>query len=123
MRNPAQKMTPAFMKTVTMRGNRRLENQIRLMERVRDDTERDKRLASQQCRGCYYGERVVTHAMTEQACMSCDAIKLFNNSDTDVLCQPCAVQGSLCKHCGADIDLNVDREDWPEPTHAPEEPA
>ena len=48
MRNPAQKMTPAFMKTVTMRGNRRLENQIRLMERVRDDTERDNIMTAPQ---------------------------------------------------------------------------
>ena len=69
-----------------------------------EDPEKEKRLKQQLCNICYYGSRVGGAMITSKACESCGKEQTFSNTNTDILCQECAKNMGVCKHCGSDMN-------------------
>jgi hypothetical protein len=78
---------------------------------LQTDTEKQERLKQQECVVCYYSQKVGGSAMTNSSCKNCEKEMLFASTYTDELCIECAIGESLCKHCGADIELKI-RRNW-----------
>lgn len=71
---------------------------------VIDDPERTDRLEDQQCQVCYYGSRIGGAAITTTECGICGVEMTFGNTNVDILCERCAREKNVCKHCGADME-------------------
>lgn len=58
------------------------------------------------CRSCYYvfNSRIGGSAITTVVCANCDDELTFGNTCVDILCDKCAGELKLCKHCGQKID-------------------
>lgn len=73
---------------------------------LRDDPEKNERLAAQLCRLDYYGGRgMAGQAMTEYNCEHCGLTDWWGNTNVPRVCRSCAVTLKLCTHCGGDINL------------------
>lgn len=78
------------------------------------DTEKERRLEFSKCKACFYLDgRFGGASITDRDCMCCGKEMSFPSTYTDVLCLDCAKEHSLCKHCGADMQLRVGRRNWP----------
>lgn len=88
-----------------------LVDQARL---IQEDPKKNERIDASKCVVCYYLTRVGGAAMTYRECMCCTNNMLYSSTATDVLCTECAVKYGLCKCCGGDLELNVNRLHWPE---------
>lgn len=68
----------------------------------------DKKIRTKEkheCRYCYYVvSRIGVSAITTVVCANCDKEITFGNTCVDVLCDECAEELNLCKHCGQKID-------------------
>lgn len=85
-----------------------LEAVVDRADKMTQDLEAGKRKKESYCVMCYvpYGAgRVGGAACTSRECGLCDTIIHSGNTNIDMLCQPCAVENRLCRHCGADVDL------------------
>jgi len=57
------------------------------------------------CKYCnYVMSRFGGAAMTTVECANCDEEKTFGSTCVDILCDKCAEELKLCKHCGQKID-------------------
>ena len=76
-----------------------------------NDADKVKRLEKQLCKICHYVNtgRIGGAVMTTMACGICDVETTFSNTCVDVMCNDCATNNDLCKHCGADINLTNKR--------------
>lgn len=118
MRSPPTKLDRFAMVHATDRAADYTQDTIKRAERLRDDPDRDKRVASAQCRWCYYYlGRAGGAAMTFKRCAGCGTEMLFGSTNTDVLCTACATEHKLCRHCGGDSEMRPMRRKWP--TFAP----
>lgn len=106
-------MSKSLMIGATETASRRVKSWLDLARKVTEDSDKAARLERQECKGCFYSSRMGGAAMTSRDCMCCDKSQLFGSTNTDVLCQPCAVAESLCKHCGGDLELRTQRRKWP----------
>jgi hypothetical protein len=100
-------MTQQNIESESKQALERINQAINTAEQLKTDAEKEQRLAAQQCRCCYYLRkvRIGGAAMTERPCGSCDTPMFFSSTATDVLCPECAQKQSLCKQCGARIDI------------------
>lgn len=75
------------------------------------DPSKDKRTEAQFCRHCFYKHKdpYLRPIETSQPCAACGTGQYFPDTETGILCQPCATKHDLCMHCGADINLDVER--------------
>jgi hypothetical protein len=80
------------------------------------DPEKTRRHAEQRCIVCYYGSGFGGAAITSQPCAGCGEVFTYGSTNTDAFCKPCAQARRICKHCGADIDLDTKRKTIGEPT-------
>lgn len=78
-----------------------------------EDLEKYQRHQEQSCQVCYYKTTVSGQAMTPYNCIMCKVKLMHRNTNVDRLCMDCAKKNRLCKHCGADINLNLRRKKWP----------
>ena len=99
----------------TERAKRRVDDWLKLAADAEHDTRKGERLAAHRCRACFYSTGMGGAAMTHRPCMCCGADELYGSTNTDVLCLPCAVDGSLCKKCGGDLEMRAQRRAWPTP--------
>lgn len=106
-------MSVGLMRGNTERAQARIADLKRLSDAIQADSEADQRRARQLCKACYYFTGLGGAAITTQPCMSCQVDQTYGSTNTDALCMPCAQAGSLCKHCGADVDLKARRQKWP----------
>ncbi len=114
MIRPARHLDIVAMHSATHMATRQVEDSIKHAIRVQDDPEREKRIAANQCRCCYYlSGRIGGAAMTSQPCSSCAVDQMFSSTNTDALCDACAKEHSLCKHCGGDREMRTLRRKWP----------
>lgn len=69
------------------------------------DSSKEDREKEHKCKYCYYIETgmVSMSVMTNFDCINCGKTMMFASSNTDVLCEECAIKLNLCKHCGANI--------------------
>ena len=84
------------------------------------DPDRARRLLASECVVCYGQPRIGGAACTYSACPLCGERISSSNTNIDALCLNCAKENSLCRHCGADIELRGRRkprpyESWPKP--------
>jgi len=70
------------------------------------DPNKKGRLATGLCKHCGYIviERIGGAAITMKNCEECGEEMVFSNTNTDRLCQKCAVEVKHCKHCGQKLD-------------------
>lgn len=108
-----------LMVSNTTRARRRVDDAIELAQRLIDDTDKSARLKAQLCQACHYFSRMAGAACTAQPCACCASPQMYGSTATDVLCNPCAKEHSLCKHCGGDLEMRVGRRKWPTDTPAP----
>ena len=79
-------------------------------QKLATDPQREKRMLKHFCAACYYAPaRLAGAAMTTRDCACCGTPQLYVSTNTDPLCPDCAVAHSLCKHCGGDINMSLDR--------------
>jgi hypothetical protein len=73
------------------------------------DPNKELRVASQVCKCCHYigAGGIVMHAFTKSDCKSCLTEMSFPNSGVDKYCLECAQCNSICKKCGADIEVDA----------------
>lgn len=115
MKNKPAIMIARNMSNATERAHSMVASWIQRAQNVIEDTAGELRKEAQLCPACFYSVRVGGQAMTEQPCMCCNESQLYGSTATDVLCRPCAIEAELCKRCGGDIEMRVERVSWPLP--------
>jgi len=79
---------------------------VKRAKEIIEDPRKADRLKEQECVVCFYNRpRISGRMISAVKCGYCDEEKRFANTDVDVLCEKCAKEFGLCKHCGADINL------------------
>lgn len=85
----------------------------RMSERALTDPEHDRRLDRPFCVRCHYEPRLGGAACTTRPCALCGVDQGYGSTNTDILCQACAKQHALCRHCGGDIGADTERTEFP----------
>ena len=78
---------------------------------LQEDPSKSLRLLRQECVCCYYDARVGGSALTKSSCIGCERNMVFPSTCTDRLCEDCAREYNLCRHCGSDMELKI-RKSW-----------
>ena len=70
------------------------------------DPDKKARLSEAICKHCFYvyTSRIGGSAITHKNCDICNEVQTFASTCTDALCQKCAIENKICKHCGAKLD-------------------
>jgi len=68
------------------------------------------RLASNYCLACAVNSNVAGRALTQGVCAMCGVPFTHANTDVPMLCAACAQRDHLCRRCGGDMSLNLQRE-------------
>lgn len=76
------------------------------IKKIISDPELRPRLNEQLCVFCYYPNTVAGQGFTKRNCLKCKTEMTFSTTSTDCLCEKCAFEHVLCKHCGADLYLS-----------------
>lgn len=76
---------------------------------VVEDSKQSERLDEQECVVCFYSSRVGGSAITYHMCERCGKEMSFSNTCVDILCEECASEMGVCKHCGADMEMKIRR--------------
>jgi len=73
------------------------------------DPDKSSRLSAQLCKCCHYiaSSKVVFQAFTNTNCLECKIEMTSPTSSVDCYCLTCAQNESVCKHCGADMDVDA----------------
>lgn len=115
MYQEATAMTSENMQQATARASERVQARPELAKAAAADAFRERRLVAHRCKACFYATRIGGAAMTTKPCMCCKKDQLYSSTATDALCDACAEKHSLCKKCGGDLEMDVNRQDWPKP--------
>jgi len=94
-------------------AKRSIRTVIEQANTYKDDPRKRQRLSENECVYCYYTPRISGQAMTRTECGICGKEMMFSNTDTDVICDDCAKEHELCKHCGGDVHMRERRKNWP----------
>ena len=95
-------MTSEQIKNIQLSRLKRMRIKLTNFE---SDAYKANRLSRQFCKFCEYVEDGMGFsAMTVRKCDICGKEELYGSSYTDCLCEDCAKENKLCKHCGAEID-------------------
>lgn len=118
MREHRRKIDKENVEMASYLGKKYVEATIELARAFLSDWDKAKRRNAGLCPLCYYeSSRIGAAAITTAQCGLCDEQLLSGNTNIDVLCQSCALQTGLCKHCGADVNLvNRRKRELPKPT-------
>lgn len=111
MNQPKANIDTVSVQRATDHAKYYVETTAEQLMRYWQDPERKDRLASGECRFCFYmmRGRIGGAAMTSRPCAVCEKDVIYGSTNTDVLCLPCATEHQLCKHCGADALLRPRR--------------
>lgn len=87
-------------------NNRRVEKIRKKIDNFDKDPQKSKRLEKHICKTCMYikNDSITLSAFHHSNCGICNKEIVSSNSDIDCLCEDCARENNLCKHCGAIID-------------------
>jgi hypothetical protein len=113
MKREAMTMSAKNMLRATEHAREYVRELGRLLRDIEGDRRRNERVLRHECRACFYPPRIGGGAMTECDCMCCGQTQVYCSTAADQLCMRCAVQHSLCKRCGGDLDMRLRRKDWP----------
>lgn len=113
-----KKQSPVFdavlLVSRTARSRQRVERLLQQAKDIEADAHKEQRIQAQRCKACYYFPVLAGQAITYQSCACCGGDQVYSSTATDVLCLACAQQHGLCKHCGGDLEMNIDRSTWPD---------
>lgn len=109
MRQRRGRLDKASIASNSAQAKRRVENHLKLAEKLAHDGERKLRLEVQLCKACHYFSKIGGAAITHRECAGCGQDQTYGSTATDVLCQSCASKYELCKQCGGDIDMQSRR--------------
>lgn len=98
----------------TKNSKRDFEYILSLADKFINDSDRKTRLKKQECKPCFYTTRIAGAAMTNRDCICCGETIMYGSTDTSELCVDCAKKHKLCSHCSGDIDMKVNRRNWPD---------
>lgn len=120
MRQDAVPIDRAYVVRQTSDRNRQMKDFLKRAEALGSDSRAGERAEEGLCRVCFYlSARLGGAAMTTRACGMCGTDSVFGSTYTDALCRDCAELHKLCRHCGADLELDQGREEFAFPK-APE---
>jgi hypothetical protein len=105
-----------LMVSHTNMARSRVDSIIAQARAVELDEDRKARLERHFCVACHYSRGMAGQAFTNQPCACCAVPQTYSSTATDVLCEPCAKEHSLCKRCAGDLEMRVGRRKWPEVT-------
>lgn len=74
------------------------------------DPQIEDRLKNQVCVWHYYKTTISGQGFTKYKCLICDKEDYWHNTNTPKLCLPCAQKYDLCVKCGADINLDPEKD-------------
>ena len=74
---------------------------------VANDTHREKRLEGMLCIICSTENYLSGQGFTRWRCFHCDREDMHHNTHVPRLCIECAKKLALCRHCLADINLEI----------------
>ena len=111
MKARRKKLDNATIEFATCLAKDRISKTIELANNYKIDPCKKERQDNQLCPVCFYNEsRIGGAAVTQVQCAQCEEELSFPNTNVDSLCQNCAKEYNLCKHCGGDIDAKKRRE-------------
>jgi len=88
------------------------EDYLRRGERAREDAQKHQRIASRECRYCYYvSHDLAGQAFTEWQCMSCVETQMHSNTAVPKLCDKCADNLEACVRCGGSREWQTPSEE------------
>lgn len=115
MERPAKPFTVASMVNATCLSAMYVDETLKRVTALQNDSEQEQRLRAHFCKSCFYVLSAIGGAaMTTQPCACCGKDQLYGSTYTDALCLDCAKEHTLCKHCGGDLDMRERRRKWPE---------
>lgn len=114
VRQPRSKLNRMSVVTASGRAKERVTDTIERARKLEEDPDKKLRLERQMCKACYYFTHLGGAAMTNRECAGCGKDELYASTATEALCLDCAGKFELCKRCGGDIDMGVNRRKWPE---------
>jgi len=125
MQRARRPFQPDLLRRRTWLSNREIADYLKKAERLSGDLDQAKRRAAQQCKVCFYlrAGRLAGAAMTSEPCACCGVSQMYGSTATNLLCNPCANKHNLCIGCGADVEGNEGREEWPPAAKTPAEAA
>ncbi len=87
---------------------------MKRFQKAFNDSDKDKRLASQECKECFYlAGKIGGAAMSESTCVVCGCDIRSGSTCVDYVCKKCAVAHNLCVACGGDLDMKTGRRKYP----------
>lgn len=114
MRQPRARFNRRTVINGSVRAKERVKHVTELARKYEEDPDRKSRLARQYCIPCHYTSRMGGAAMTNKECAACGKDEMYGSTATDELCLECAKANEVCKCCGGDIKLRINRKEWPE---------
>ena len=98
----------------TAKAKDRTDNVIENARQLTEDPDKAKRKEENQCPACFYVfGRMGGASITHRPCGICEKDMMFGSTCTDSICDECASENGLCKHCGGDIDMKHRRKERP----------
>jgi diacylglycerol kinase len=106
------KVDSASVARATFTAAKQRQQALEIAAQLQADVRQQKRLQAALCVTCFYlrANRIAGAAVTQQPCGICEALQTYASTTTDILCLECAKSHQLCKHCGADAELKLDRQ-------------
>lgn len=104
MHNQKFNLTKEYIKEKTQEQMTRFKSLVTKESKGFTDELKEKRNQQGLCKSCFYFRpvKLVMNAFWRQPCSICESEEIYHNSDTDVLCLPCAQKSGLCKKCGCE---------------------
>ncbi len=85
-----------------------IDNLYKRLKKLEYDENKEGRLSLRNCPYCFYikGRGIVLQGKREQACKSCNELKIYYTSEEFDFCKKCSEEYDICVKCGADINLS-----------------
>jgi hypothetical protein len=88
----------------------RIRSMERLLDKIKHDEEKDRRILLSECPYCFYGVFMAGQAFTDFSCKICDKAERHFNTNIPIICNECATKYNLCIQCGCDMNYDINRE-------------
>ncbi|MCY9873857.1 hypothetical protein [Vibrio barjaei] len=111
----SRRLTRSKVRFQNQTNNLKIEQLERRLQKLRADSESERRTDSKLCLLCYYlpMEEDLQFKQTVKPCGICDAQMTSNFAITDVICSKCSSFEGICKNCGADYELKEKKDCYP----------
>jgi hypothetical protein len=110
MQRKRRRLDDSDMRMNTYLATKRTQSVLDHAANLLNDPKKAEREARCFCKACFYSKGgLAGQAFTSQPCARCGSDETYTTTATDSLCLKCAKADNLCKHCGGDIAMNLER--------------